>query len=72
MSLNPLRLKYPVLIRCMGEGRRPSVREVKSVAKRILREAFPEREARRQSDTRLYRNMLRMARAILGSEPDKQ
>ena len=69
MLSSPLRRRYPVLIACMGEARRPSACEVKSVAKRILREAFPEREARRQSGTRLYRDMLRAARATLGMGP---
>jgi len=69
MSSSPLRRKYPVLIACMGEARRPSAREVKSVPKRIMREAFPEREARRQSGTQLYRDMLRAARATLGMGP---
>jgi len=66
MATSPLRQRYPVLIACMGEARRPNAREVKSVAKRILREAFPEREAHRQSGARLYRDMLRVARATLG------
>jgi hypothetical protein len=66
VSTSPLRRRYPVLIACMGEARQPSAREVKSVAKRILREAFPEREAHPQDGTRLYRDMLRAARATLG------
>lgn len=66
MSTTPFRRRYPVLIACMGGARQPSAREVKSVAKRILREAFPEREDHRQSGTRLYREMLRAARATLG------
>ena len=66
MPLIPLRRKYPVLVACMGEARRPNVREVKSVAKRILHETFPEREGQRQSGTRLYRHMLLAARATLG------
>lgn len=69
MSSSPLRRKYPVLIACMGEAKRPSAREVKSVAKRIMREAFPEHEVRRQSGTQLYRDMLRAARATLGMGP---
>lgn len=58
--------EIPRAHRVLGEGRRPSDREVKSVAKRILREAFPEREVRRQSGTRFYRDMFPAARATLG------
>ncbi|HEX7854822.1 MAG TPA: hypothetical protein VF503_14120 [Sphingobium sp.] len=69
MPFTLLRRKYPVLIACMGEARHPNVREVKSVAKRILHEAFPEHEGQRQDGTRLYRHILLAARATLGLTP---
>lgn len=55
MPLNMSHRKYPVMIACIGEARAPDVQEVKWVAKRILREAFPHVARVRRDDTSFYR-----------------
>ena len=74
MPLDTSGRKYPVMIACIGEARAPDVQEVKWVAKRILREAFPHVDRVRRDDTSFYRRILLTARATLGltsSRPDR-
>ncbi len=46
------RKAYPVLLRCIAEGRRPSARDVETVAARILRELGRDDSGRSSRRTR--------------------
>ena len=55
---------YPVIIACIGQGRKPTITEVIHVAKRIRREAFPKEKI----SSRRRRAIIMSALAALGSE----
>ncbi len=54
---------YPVIIKCIGEAREPSIAEILRVAKRIRREAYP---AAKKISSRHRRGIVLNALAALG------
>jgi hypothetical protein len=54
---------YPVIVACVGEGRRPSLAEIRRVIRRLRREAFPGRRI----DGALRRQISLAALAALGA-----
>lgn len=57
--------RYPALIACIGEGREPSAQEVRRVAIRMAREAFPEKFAGASFRLSDYRTVCRAAQVAL-------